>query len=198
MPFIDFKPSMFKALNLGPGGVGALPPTGWETMSFDDSAWDQAAAPALTEETLFNATQIPPTIYTDTIPADGPEPIWSTTTMQAPNQWSVFRGHFDLPGAYTINDIAFWQAEVDGAPFGTIFEKQIYINGQSDGGNFTGIRASNMNSMMHSIGVPGDNLIAIFIWEHNGADIWTDAAWWTVRIDLTEIAVGRSYAQIIG
>jgi hypothetical protein len=195
--FIEFTPTMFKAFNCWNGSVNVVPAVGWETVSFDDSSWPQAAAPALTDATLFNATQIPPTIYTDTIPVPGPEPIWSTATMQHASQWSVFRGHFDLPGAYTINDIAFWQAEVDGAPFGTIFEKQIYINGLSDGGNFTGIRASNMNSMMHNIGVPGDNLIAIFIWEHNGADIWTDSAWWTVRIDLTA-QLAQSYAQIIG
>lgn len=190
MAFRDFTPSMCKAMSLTPFN---LPPSGWETVGYDDSGWATAVDPVVSGTDLKNATQIPATIYNDTIPVDGPLPIWTTSTPTAANIWGVFRLHFNLPANYTVTDIPFW-----GPPDWTgLFETQVYINGIFSSG-FLGVTAANMNGTMHTRGVTGDNVLAILIWEHNGAPTWGATAWWTARIAMTVAATARSYALVIG
>jgi len=200
---IDMTRATCKVLDLWNGSSNNAPPSGWETIGFDDSGWSASATPNRdfgSDGSQLNFRTIPGIglTYTDLAPATA-EAVWPTTSpspdgLSSPfiAQTALIRWHFSISGTATVLGHAAWQGGFFSIPAGGIF----YLNGVLINNGAGSALLSTFAAAFASAYVVGDNLWAAWI---TMTGFWFDYAWYTARFDL-DIAAGgrRGWSAVIG
>lgn len=201
---IDMTRAACKVLDLWNGSSNNSPPSGWETVGFDDSGWSPSVTPnrdfgANGSQRNFRTIPGVGLTYTDLAPATA-EAVWPTTSpspdgLSSPfiAQAALIRWQFTIAGTATALGHGTWEGGFFSTPATGIF----YLNGVLINNGGGGALLSTFATVFAGAYVVGVNLWAGWV---QLSGFWFDYAWYTARFDLDVTTAGgrRGWASVIG